>query len=265
MPKRNYRLVNGSIMASLDGRGALENSIARMIGREFGRLATDMEQWLVSQGVTQGVRYRLPLAQWDDFTGVFGRNIQGELEDIYTLAAQQFQDNMAYNITDEQIQAAAEAWAEDRARNLVRQLNTTSNRRLNRLLDRYWDKPTTLAEFQRQLTNYVFAPERARASAITEITRASAAAQEAIANDLREQGVGLRTIWQTNNDEMVCPICGPRHGMAQGTDWFDLPPAHVNCRCFTTHEVVYLSEVGEKMYPMLHVGQHIVIKMWEAA
>src|SRR5690606_12103301 len=128
--------------------------------------------------------------------------------------------------TEEQIRAAAEAWAEDRARNLVRQLNSTSNRRLNRLLDRYYEKPMPLRELQRRLTDYVFAPERARASAITEITRASAAAQEAIANDLREQGVALRTIWQTNNDEFVCPICGPRHGTAQGTAWFDLPPAH---------------------------------------
>jgi len=252
-------------MASLDGRGALENSIAQLIGEEFAQIAIDMETWLVSQGVTQGVRVRLPMAQWDDFTEVFAQRIQGELEAIYIQAAKQFQDSIGYNLSDAQISAAAEAWAEDRARNLIRQLNSTSNRRLNRLLDQYYDGSMTLDELRRRLTNYVFAPSRAIASAITEITRASAAAQEAIADELRAQGVGLRTIWQTNNDELVCPICGPRHGKAQGTNWFDLPPAHINCRCFTTHEVVYLSEEGAKMYPVLHIGKTIEIKMWEAA
>lgn len=252
-------------MVDLSGRGKLEHDIARVIGEEFGRIAGEMETWLVSQGVTQGVRLNLPMAQWDDFTEVFGRRIQGELEAIYIQAANQFQDSIGYNVTPDQLQAAAEAWAEDRARNLIRQLNSTSNRRLNRLLDRYYEKPTSLDELHRQLNNYVFAPDRARASAITEITRASASAQEAIANDLRNQGISLRTLWQANADEFVCPICGPRHGMAQGTNWFDLPPAHINCRCFTTHEVVYLSEEGAKMYPMLSVGKIIVVKMWEDA
>lgn len=252
-------------MAELGSRDSLEIEIARMIGEEFGRLAAEMETWLVSQGVTTGVRARLPLAQWDDFTEVFGRRLQSELETIYIRAARQFQDAMGYPISDEQLADAAAAWAEDRARNLVRQLNRTSNRRLNRLLDQYYDNPMPLSELRRKLTNYVFAPSRASASAITEITRASAAAQEAIANELRDEGVELRTIWQTNNDEMVCPICGPRHGTAQGTNWFDLPPAHVNCRCWTTHEVVYLSEEATKMYPMLEVGKIIHIKMWDEA
>lgn len=252
-------------MVSLGGRDSLENRIAEMIGREFGRLAIEMETWLVSQGVTQGVRVRLPMAQWDDFTEVFGRNIQEELEGIYRLAVQQFQDEIGFPMTEEELAEAASAWAEDRSRNLVRQLNRTSNRRLNRLLDDYYENSMTLADLRQRLTNYVFAPSRASASAITEITRASASAQEAVANRLRDEGIEIRTIWQTNNDEMVCPICGPRHGQVQGSNWFDLPPAHVNCRCFTTHEIVYLSEVAEKMYPMLQVGKVIHIKMWDVA
>jgi len=44
-------------------------------------------------------------------------------------------------------------------------------------------------------------------------------------------------VWQTRNDEIVCPICGPRHGKEEGDGWTkdDGPPAHPRCRCWTNH------------------------------
>jgi SPP1 gp7 family putative phage head morphogenesis protein len=39
-------------------------------------------------------------------------------------------------------------------------------------------------------------------------------------------------IWETANDERVCPVCGALHGKRED-DWNGLrsPPAHPRCRC----------------------------------
>jgi len=39
-------------------------------------------------------------------------------------------------------------------------------------------------------------------------------------------------IWETANDERVCPICGALHRKREG-EWGGLsgPPAHPRCRC----------------------------------
>jgi rubredoxin len=61
--------------------------------------------------------------------------------------------------------------------------------------------------------------------AVTETTRVFAEGNK-LAWD--STGVVSGSKWQTANDDLVCPICGPLN--EQVTD--DEPPAHVNCRCW---------------------------------
>jgi len=83
--------------------------------------------------------------------------------------------------------------------------------------------------------------------AVTEITNAYATAEQLAGEQLQSEFPDVRVIkrWWTNNDDLVCPICGPLHGKIVGigekfsTDLGDdnivvneRPPAHPNCRCW---------------------------------
>lgn len=83
----------------------------------------------------------------------------------------------------------------------------------------------------------LFGENRARAIAITEITRAYAAATVATQKMLQNANIETELIWRTSNDELVCPICGPRNGKKQGSNWTEPPPAHPRCRCWMTIRV----------------------------
>ncbi len=90
-----------------------------------------------------------------------------------------------------------------------------------------------------------FSPARAEMAAITEVTRAISAAEFGIAGYLAtidDPGLRklLRPVWYTKDDELVCPVCGPLHGLGK-EEWgkvFPLgPPAHPRCRCWLTWEL----------------------------
>ena len=71
----------------------------------------------------------------------------------------------------------------------------------------------------------VFGAVRAEMIAVTETTRVYAEGNK-LAWD--STGVVNASKWQTANDDLVCPICGPRNEKVTE----DQPPAHVNCRCW---------------------------------
>ncbi len=71
----------------------------------------------------------------------------------------------------------------------------------------------------------VFGAVRAEMIAVTETTRVFAEGNK-MAWD--STGVVNTSKWQTANDDLVCPICGPLND--QVTE--EMPPAHVNCRCW---------------------------------
>jgi hypothetical protein len=82
--------------------------------------------------------------------------------------------------------------------------------------------------------------------AVTEVTRAYAEGNRRSAKEYEDQELftWVRT-WRTNNDDLVCELCGPLHGKtAEGTDGeYPLgggqgPPRHPRCRCWETFEPI---------------------------
>jgi len=74
---------------------------------------------------------------------------------------------------------------------------------------------------------------RAETVAITAATEAAAAGVRAYRDGLKaEHNLEYVMIWETANDERVCPICGALHRKREG-EWGGLsgPPAHPRCRC----------------------------------
>lgn len=80
----------------------------------------------------------------------------------------------------------------------------------------------------------LFGDIRAEMIASTEITRIFAESNLLAWNN---SGVVQGKRWNTANDDLVCPICGPLHNETAGlNDIFpgglDNPPAHPRCRCW---------------------------------
>lgn len=85
---------------------------------------------------------------------------------------------------------------------------------------------------------------KAEQIAVTEITRTYAQATQMAGDDLKAEfpGVKVIKIWYTNNDELVCELCGPLDNTEVEIDepfydpeppWADGdPPRHPNCRCW---------------------------------
>lgn len=89
------------------------------------------------------------------------------------------------------------------------------------------------------LTQTGFSDTRARRIALTEVTRAYAKGNR---ESWIASGVVDGRTWRTSADELVCPICGPLAGQTRPlnepfTSDIDDPPAHVQCRCWTTASV----------------------------
>lgn len=139
-------------------------------------------------------------------------------------------------------------WVSKYAFDLIKGINKTTTKSLRNIFKNFIDTPgMTIGDVMDILP---FDESRALMIATTEITRAYATAAQMAGEDLAEEFPGVRVIkrWWTNNDSLVCPICGPLHGAVVDVDAsFDSlagslsqPPAHVGCRCWisTTTRIV---------------------------
>lgn len=128
-------------------------------------------------------------------------------------------------------QRAAE-WASRYSFDLVSGIVDTTRVTLQRQVADFFTDQRTLGDL-RAAIEPLFGPVRADMIATTEITRAASAGEQAFADELEALGLTTTQVWQTNQDDAVCPICGPRHNKKRGDGWDELPPAHVRCRCWT--------------------------------
>lgn len=215
-------------------RDRLDVAIADYLDTAYTRIESE---WI---SVVSGLTPNSPMPLLDQIA-LLGQAeiawIEDRLEEVYLEGAELYASSINYGVDDATLQRAAQAWAADRARQLVPTLNQTTTRKLDRYIRQFLQGGITNEQLIDRLSN-LMSRSRAEAAAITEVTRAVSEGQEFIADQLRNQGVNLNSIWQVLADERVCPICAPRHGMPQGTNWFDLPPAHPRCRCFVNYEVV---------------------------
>ena len=148
---------------------------------------------------------------------------------------------LVFGFDNELANRRAADWARQHTDDLLQLLGTTTQRVVGERIDEWIRRPESkigdlVASLKEGLETSV---TRASTIAVTEVTRAYAegnkiAFQEANIAEWR---------WQTNNDEMVCPICGPLNrvvkpigeifGVFNGKP-FTQPPAHPNCRCWVT-------------------------------
>ena len=133
------------------------------------------------------------------------------------------------------ISSAAASWARNSTFALVKDLNDSTMMMVQNVVATAQETPGMTLDDMTRMLEPAFGKQRAQAIAITETTRASAAAVGVLQEYYRDSGLTYQRQWITNRDEQVCPICGPLNGKyePQWADRFpDGPPAHPNCRCF---------------------------------
>lgn len=132
---------------------------------------------------------------------------------------------------------AAAAWAMEYAYELVRGIVATTRDWLQIQIAEYINNSMTIGDLFRLIAEGSgYTEQRAHMIAVTEVTRAFAEGNMAA---WRASGVIERRRWNTNNDELVCPVCGPLADKVTGLDTpfeggITAPPAHPRCRCWLT-------------------------------
>jgi HK97 family phage portal protein len=128
-------------------------------------------------------------------------------------------------------------WASRYTYDLVTRLTDTTRDTVRQAVERFVSTPGMAHDDLVALLEPAFGSVRAEMIATTEVTRAYSMATNEYQQMLSDAGIAMVKVWNTNNDDRVCPICGPLDGQPEDnwpSDLEDGPPAHVNCRCTTS-------------------------------
>ena len=216
-------------MADLINRDELERRLARQLGKLNRVHLARLIEYLGDPPKVENV----PAAFWDE-AGIEQVRVLGPfLEDIYVQSALELMNSQPIGVDWAVVNQAAVDWARDYTFSLVQDITDSKRRALQSTVSAYYERGQTVGELTNRLSG-VFGPVDAERIAVTEITRAASEGKRAIGRELNKQGVQMIPVWQTNNDSLVCSICGPRHDK-EITDGM-YPPAHPRCRCWYGYE-----------------------------
>lgn len=218
----------------LSNRPDWERKLARAVGRSNQSTLQQLLQYLGDPPDLM----RVPVGFWDTAGSELLIAIRPVLEEIFILQATAMIDAVPLGVDWALVNAAAARWVREYGGQLIKDITETSRTAVNDAVGDYFEDQLTLGELTGRLER-IFGPVRAETIAATEVTRAAVEGERETVYELEKYGIKFDQIWQTENDELVCPICGPLHNKAEGDGWTkaDGPPAHPQCRCWTNHEV----------------------------
>lgn len=219
-------------MPDIPNRDELEKKLARKLS---GLQRTQMMRLLEYLGDPPRLE-NVPPGFWDEAGKEFASVVSPFLENIFLEQAKEMMMSQPVGVDWALVNQRAVDWAHQYTFDLVRGINDTSRRTLQSTVSAYFERGQTIGELEQAIGN-LYSPVRSEMIAITEVTRASVQGELAIAKELSAAGIEMIAIWQTNNDELVCPLCSPLNGKAKGDGWIEPPPAHPRCRCFLNHEL----------------------------
>lgn len=177
----------------------------------------------------------LPPQFWSEFGQEYRDALYPLLEQIFLDSAEQMLEALPMGVDWDLVNAEAARWARQYTYDLVSQITDRTRAALQEKVGNYFETPTTLGDLKESL-EALFGAVRAEMIAVTETTRAAVQGEYALVQKIQEQGIAMVAVWQTNNDDLVCPICAPRNQTRQGEGWDEPPPAHPRCRCWVNHE-----------------------------
>lgn len=222
-------------MADVIDRDGKEKRFARALMRIFSKYKN-----MFLAEIAGKKRRDLPAGFWIGLSQEEKSVIGPFIGDIFGEQATSLAESIAIGFDWSLVNEQASSWAQRHTFDLVKGIDDTTRKDLRQAISQFFDQQMTRGNLEKLVASGrgAFSPVRSSLISVTEVTRAASAGEERMVRELREEyGIEMVPIWQTRNDELVCPICGPRHGKKQGDGWIEPPPAHPNCRCFLTHEV----------------------------
>lgn len=154
----------------------------------------------------------------------------------------------------ELVNVDAAEWALNYSHLLMNDISSTTRRAIQREIAYYVENSMTISQLRDRIMSLsTFSETRANRIAVTETTRAYAEGNMRAWSDL---DYVERVRWQTANDDLVCPICGPlnQQTVAKGELFagrYYSPPAHVNCRCGLSPVVTGAEDAAAGVVPGL--------------
>lgn len=186
---------------------------------------------------------RLGVDFWDGELRILVQLLAPRLEQMAYSAMRLAADKARILFNPELSNAQAAVWARKYTDELLAQLGVTNQRIVGQALEAWISRPgATLDDLKQSLFQAGFNDRRADLIAVTETTRAYVEGEQV---EYTANGIA-RWRWNTNNDEVVCPFCGPLNGkVVQIGQPFDSyrgaqvtkPPFHPGCRCWVSPEV----------------------------
>lgn len=158
-------------------------------------------------------------------------------------------------------------WAREYTFDLINGLNDTTRRQLNEAISAFVQTPGLTIGDVESLIEPTFGAARAEMIAATETTRAYSMATNRLRDLLDAEDVPTVRVWNTMNDELVCPICGPLEGAPETSGkWptLDGPPAHPNCRCSTSIRFEDIEDLDTEFAERQAVREQILREMENA-
>jgi hypothetical protein len=216
-------------MPDVIGRDELERRLARVVSAEQRKQLNALLELLGDPPDPA----RVPPDFWANGGASLRSAVEPVLRDVYLGQAQALLAEISIGVDWALVNQAAVTWARQYTFDLVKGITETNQQLLQTALGDYFRNPVTIAELESKLVG-AFGPVRAEMISVTEITRAAAEGEQAVIDRLIGDNPGIEAIdvWQTNRDDRVCIICGPRHNKPRGPIWQDNPPAHPRCRCW---------------------------------
>lgn len=172
---------------------------------------------------------------WNEFSTEYRDALYPLLEQVFLDSAEQMLGTTSIGVDWNLMNEEAARWARQYTYDLVSRITDNTRAALQEKVGGYFETPTSLGALEESLTS-LFGEVRAGMIAVTETTRAAVQGEFAIVEKIQAQGIDMVAVWQTNNDDIVCPICAPRNQQRQGAGWNDMPPAHPRCRCWISYE-----------------------------
>lgn len=216
----------------LAGRDEIERRLARKLGRLGQEQVRQVLDMLGNPPKFENITPELWEALGADIQGI----LQPELEAIFRGQIGQLMVSSGVGVDWGLINARAAEWAREYSYELVKGITNTTRDALRQQVEGFFTDRRTLGDLEASISQ-LFGPVRAEMIAVTETTRASVQGELAFGEELRVLGLQSVEVWQTNHDELVCPICSPLNQRPRGQGWNVPPPAHPRCRCWLTAQV----------------------------
>lgn len=158
------------------------------------------------------------------------------IDDLLFNGAIEALDLLPISVDFDLVNSAALAQAQSIAAALATKLNNTSQVQAAKIVSDWIAIGGTMTALKQRLQR-VYPKQRANAIAVTNVTQIYAQANQAT---WRASGVVQSMQWHTVRDKHVCKICEAKNNtiIPLHADIKQLPPAHVNCRCWLVPNVI---------------------------